>query len=516
MPRKGKSKRVKKVAKAVAKVITGHGAYHVGGKAGRSKRSRRSRAGGVRGHGSYFVDKAADVVGGLASKATRWLGDVFGMGAYKVRQNTLMTDNGPPMFNGGEAGFEFAHREFLFDLSTSVAFAKIGSIVINPGNPAFAPLLSRIALNFEEYDLLGCIYEFKTNSGTAVASTNTALGTMVIATNYDVLDHDFTTKQEAEAYMFATSCVPCASMIHPVECASRQNVLSRLYVKNPQVPLDAAADPRFYHVGKTQFFSGGAQAASVAGEVWVSYHLRLYKPKLPSIGDIGLTAYKSLNQTGVATSTTFGTVANAVIQTSGNLSSDITITQASGGVSNLTFAQTSIGAGTLQGRYFYINVLWGAGTSVTFTGLMSATGGSAFLVQNWWGVTTPIGNQVQVGSGGVYATTEAVVTTTTNVTFAVTMPQVTVVGTNPFVVIQVYEIPANFTFFNLRIPIEQRLAELESRFAGLLKEASIVDNSRFIDISDAESPPECKDEADLEKSVHISRDEVKRLLRLTK
>jgi len=517
MPKARKSKRVKKVAKAVAKVISGHGAYHVGGGKAPKRRNRKGHklGGSIRGHGSY--ESVGRDVGGWLGKG---LGELIsGAGAYSVRQNTLMTDNGPPVFATGDRGFEFIHREFLFDVSTSVPFAEVSSVTINPGNPLMFPLLSRIALNFEEYDMLGLILEFKTNSATALGSTNTALGTMVIATDYDVLDKDFTTKQQAEAYMFSTSTVPSCSMIHPIECASRQNVLSRLYVKDPSIPLDPAADPRFYHMGKTQIFSGGAQAASVAGEIWVSYHVRLYKPKLPSVGDVGLSCVKFQNTAAIATNLTLGTVAAATIQTSGDFSGSISAVWASGTASNVTFKQTVSGTGNMIGRFFLVEVVWASvvgGGSNTInagaTGTFSVTGGAGVLQSYYTVGTTPSTAQaVNQNNAAFVLVSSCVVTTTSNVAYALILPQVTIGGTVPVVQVFITEVPANFT---VRPPtLSERFDELEARFKTLLLQAPAP---AIEEISDAESIFALRDEADLEKSVHISRDQVKRLLSLTK
>jgi hypothetical protein len=39
---------------------------------------------------------------------------------------------------------------------------------------------------------------------------------------------------------------------------------------------------KFYDWGKVEIFSQGAQAASVAGELWVTYDIELFKPRLPT------------------------------------------------------------------------------------------------------------------------------------------------------------------------------------------------------------------------------------------
>ena len=60
---------------------------------------------------------------------------------------------------------------------------KIDSYLINAANPKTFPWLSQIAANYEQYDIEGMVF-----SADALNSTKTALGTVMMATQYDVLD----------------------------------------------------------------------------------------------------------------------------------------------------------------------------------------------------------------------------------------------------------------------------------------------------------------------------------------
>jgi hypothetical protein len=81
-------------------------------------------------------------------------------------------------------------------------------------------------------------------------------------------------------------------MIHPVECAPRQNILQRLYVAGDST-LPPTADPRFYHLGKMELATVGMQSGTTTiGELWVSYHVRFHKPKLDnSLGTHGFATH---------------------------------------------------------------------------------------------------------------------------------------------------------------------------------------------------------------------------------
>jgi len=122
------------------------------------------------------------------------------------------------------------------------------------------------------------IFEFKTTSGASVASTNTSLGTVILATQYDPTKPTFVNKQEMENHFFAQSTVPSNSVLHAIECKKGEAPLQRLYISDV---TDPTYDPRFSDYGNFSIATVGQPGASVnLGELWVSYKLSLHKPKL--------------------------------------------------------------------------------------------------------------------------------------------------------------------------------------------------------------------------------------------
>jgi hypothetical protein len=240
-------------------------------------------------------------LGGMAHDVGSWIGgkagDLFqritGLGTYQVHKNDLMTNTGPPVFDSGRSYSEFVHREFVADITSSVDFES-KSYNINPGNSLLFPWLSGPAASFESYEIKGMIAEFKTTSATSIGSTNTALGTLVMSTQYDVNKPAFTDKRSMEAYEYTVSTVPCESAIHPIECDPSQLVLDKLYVTSAGVSASTVNDPRFHNLGVFQVATVGMQSASVIGELWVSYKIRLYMPQLPSVvGDMNVWSVSS-------------------------------------------------------------------------------------------------------------------------------------------------------------------------------------------------------------------------------
>lgn len=206
-----------------------------------------------------------------------------GRGDYSVKKNVFLSGSLPVMQNrSGSGGTVIRFQEYLKDIVTSPSAStfSIESFLINPGNSSTFPFLSQVANNYEQYEIEGMVFEFRSTSADALNSVNTALGTVMMATQYDVADAPFATKQEMLNYEFSTSVKPSESTLHMVECDPRQTTISELYVLDG-AEAPANTDPRLYHLGKFNIATTGFQGTSVnVGELHVTYQVRLLKPKL--------------------------------------------------------------------------------------------------------------------------------------------------------------------------------------------------------------------------------------------
>jgi hypothetical protein len=70
------------------------------------------------------------------------------------------------------------------DINGSTAFTNT-SFNINPSNALLFPWLSNIAANFSEYRFKNLRFCFNSTSANALNSTNTALGQVIMTTNYN-------------------------------------------------------------------------------------------------------------------------------------------------------------------------------------------------------------------------------------------------------------------------------------------------------------------------------------------
>lgn len=210
---------------------------------------------------------------------------ISGFGDYHVSRNALVynKDAVPEFSSNNERCTMIVHREFIQDIIGSTTF-NINSFRINPGFVKTFPWLSSIAENYEQYVIQGMVFEFKTTCANAVASTNTALGTVVMATQYNSLASNFTSKQQMENYEFSQSSTPSNSILHPIECDPTQTQCGGIFNVTDQV-LDNTGDIRLYDIGRFSIATVGMQAAATIGELWVSYKICFLKPKLVSVSE---------------------------------------------------------------------------------------------------------------------------------------------------------------------------------------------------------------------------------------
>jgi len=225
--------------------------------------------------------------GRLGAEAGRLFRHITGFGDYKVSKNSLMHGSDSlPAFGNTSAGTRVTHREFLFDVITSPlpGLFSIETVPIQPALLAAFPWLSASAENYQEYRLNGCVYEFKSNSYNALASTNTASGTVIMTTNYNVLDPPFTNKFTMEQSQFTCSDKPSNHIVHPIECSKLETPASILYTRSGQT---GSGDMRLYDWGNFNIATVGMQGISTnIGELWVTYDITLLKPKLGATSDV--------------------------------------------------------------------------------------------------------------------------------------------------------------------------------------------------------------------------------------
>jgi len=296
------------------------------------------------------------------------LSRISGFGEYKVSENTIVTDQVPQFRNGGRS-VRVSHRDYIGDVTGSIGFA-IRSYFINPGLVATFPWLGYVAAQYQEYRIRGIVFEFKSTSATALNNVNTALGTVIMATQYNSAAPTFQNKFEMENYEFSSSCKPSDSMMHPVECARGEAPLECLYVRSSA--LQPNQDERFYDFGEFQIATVGMQAASVIGELWVTYDIELLKPRLPPGGSIP-GQFTRINNTLYDQNATLG-----ITQTTPKGNLGITITATGAGFDTILFPSA-----ITSGKFQVVMAFRGSGAAANFATLPTTTLTNCTLVADW-------------------------------------------------------------------------------------------------------------------------------------
>jgi hypothetical protein len=223
---------------------------------------------------------------------TKGLARVFGVGDYAVSHNSLMAggdSNVVPLMHEDNGTVRVQRREYLFDITSSIRFNST-RIAITPTNYACFPWLSTFASNFEQYRIVGMIFEFKTLSG--AISSSQALGSVTLATQYNVGEPAFANKSQALNHYFGCSTVPSNSLLHAIECEPMYDPYKVYWTRHAGEV--GTPDRRLNDYGVLNIITQGQTEDQVTlGELWVSYDVVLIKPRLPTV-DQNVTIYDPL------------------------------------------------------------------------------------------------------------------------------------------------------------------------------------------------------------------------------
>jgi len=261
-----------------------------------------------------------------------------------------------------------------------------------------------------------------------------------------------------------------------------------MYLRSGAVP--SGADQRFYDLGNFQIMTQGMQAAATIGELWVTYHVKFLKPKLPTPLAANVL-YAHIVEGPAASAAASG---SAFLGTTGGiLRSGSTIPVVS---TKSTFSMPYIG------RYI-VSASWNGSVTVVPTFAVGANlalgGAQAFFGDNSQAsVSTVSSGQtnllcwVDVTSPGTAAANLVTISGLTSLA----------AGTADIVICQV-----SSGFLITKKTVDERLAELEKLFLS----SSISRKEIISTDSECESPHDYK-EAELERSVHIPRSQASAIL----
>ena len=299
------------------------------------------------------------------------IASVAGFGEYKVIANSLVhkIDEGVqiPAFGNVSAATIVCHRSYVQDIvtPTSPTAFDVTSFRINPANGSLFPWLATVANSYEQYQILGCIFQFKSLSSESASSL--ALGSITMATKYEADDGEYVTKNAMENSQYCVSGRPSQDLVHILECDP--SVMSDPIKYNLQSGVyPTGRDPRMYDVGSFQIATSGLPsiAGEVLGELWVTYEVALYRPLLN-------TLHAMDKFTIASTAASPSTMICPAVKTSPDVFSTLGGTSSG---STYSFPET-LGSGQ-----YLVDVYW-AGTSTTLTTNLAPTfTGCAAIGQN--------------------------------------------------------------------------------------------------------------------------------------
>lgn len=318
----------------------------------------RSIARGVSALANTFIPGSGGIVSGI--------GRLLGFGAYTSEQaEGLLASRVPSMHATLDRGVRIAHHEFLGDVSSSVAYSS-QTYPLNPGMQATFPWLCTVASAFQEYEINGCVFYFKSTSASALNSTNTALGQIVGAFQYNPYLAAPASKIAILGLSGSTDGKPSESNLFPVECKADMVLMRSKLIRTGGVADDLAK----YDHGNFFLAAVGSQAAATVGELHVVYDVTLKKPRLSSSA---AGQYARLNSTDSVTLLyPLGATRNISCDNMGLVTTTTTI-QLPG---NMVFASTM----------YKLTIIWSAVTAATITCPALTVAGASY-VNRFFGTT---------------------------------------------------------------------------------------------------------------------------------
>jgi hypothetical protein len=306
----------------------------------------------------------------LGKLAGNLIGKLTGTGQYinnadKIRHNSLFnrTSDGVqiPSFGETDRSTRVMHREYIGDLvsgpsGTPSIFNTWQNINVNPALLDSFAWLSQIAQNYDSYKFHGLVFEFKSMSGSATGA-NTQLGNVIFSAQYNAANPPFTNKLEMENYQGACSCNPSENMLFGIECDPKDLPMNHLYTRSGQVP--AGQTQQIYDMCSLQIATQGVPTINqILGEIWVTYDVELYQPKLFA-GQVGnnILSYSAFS---VNSALSLGTANKAFLGMTPNKGNTLSVDLSYDGVGN---GLITLDDSLVTGQYVLTYSIYGANTA---------------------------------------------------------------------------------------------------------------------------------------------------------
>lgn len=237
----------------------------------------------------------------LSSYGNKFIKSWTGYGDYTIKSNSLINGSGgggDPIIETRGRTIRITYREYLGEVTTGATTGVFHPIsyTINPANVLTFPWLATIAQQYDQYIPKGIIFEFKSTASDTTATT-ASLGSVLMATEYDVNDNTFTTKQQMMNAAYSGESKMSENQLHGLECDPSEFINKLYFMKQEGATVTDVRDYDFARVTiATQ--GGGLPANQSVGSLYVHYDFEFLKEQIHGGLQAGGMLYRSGSKLG--------------------------------------------------------------------------------------------------------------------------------------------------------------------------------------------------------------------------
>lgn len=246
--------------------------------------------------GAQLGDRAYGYGQSALSAGRKRLKNWTGLGDYNITGNSLManidqTQGGDLRISTGQRSTRVTNREYLGEVVTGPVQGEFHSqsFRINPANVYTFPWLSPIASQYDQYKAKGILFEFQ-STATEYTATTASLGSVIMATDYDVNDKPYSSKSQMLNAAFSQESKMSNSAVHGIECDPHELQRNVFYTRATGVFREQTDRDHDIGIFTIATQGGGLPANQSIGSLYIHYDVELLKEQvyggIPSKGTL--------------------------------------------------------------------------------------------------------------------------------------------------------------------------------------------------------------------------------------
>jgi hypothetical protein len=277
------------------------------------------RAAGSAVGGLFGMSGIGGVLGNMAHKGIK---TITGVGDYKMRNEAFnkgwtasghateaMLSSTIPKFATTSKWTVFAHSEIMESAIYGSTNFTTKTYALNPGLPSMGRFLSNIAPNFTSYRLLGAVITFQSMTSENFMSATGATGTLMMASQYDVIRKPFRDSKEMLGSDYSCSSKPSRNLAHLIECDKTMRPYNTYYVRTNDSGSTSNEDLRLSDWCNFTVATEGMAAVGDLGQLHITYVIAFETPMIRQSLSPGAKIYAHLSMPtvgGVSTTSAVG------------------------------------------------------------------------------------------------------------------------------------------------------------------------------------------------------------------